>query len=320
MARRLSWFDVRGGALAVVVLALVAGATIKYSRLGTLHGDTFELYALVGEARGLLRGSEVWLAGQKIGKVIAIEFRSPSIADTTDRLELRMQVLEKYRDMMHRDAVAQIRPGGSIVGQPVVYLTQGTVAASMLQPGDTVRARAQSDAETAAGLFAGASKEFPVIISNIKVLSAQLQGTKGTAGAFLHAPGGAGLEALGRTRTEMARLERTMQRGGTVGQFMQGGVTARAQRVMARADSVRTLLASPDASLGRLRKDSTLIAEVGDIRNELTLVRAMVTDTRGTVGRALRDSAITNALADAERQMSLIVADIKKHPLRYLVF
>lgn len=320
MARRLSWSDVRGGALAVVVLVVLAGAIIKYSRLGTLHGDTFELYALVGEARGLLRGSEVWLSGQKIGKVIAIEFRSPSLADTNARLELRMQILERFRANLHRDAIAQIRPGGSIVGQPVVYLTPGTLSDVAIEPGDTVKAERQSDAETAAGTFAVASKEFPAIIGNVKVLAAQLQGTKGTAGAFLNAPGGPGLPGLSATKANMDRLANRLHGGGTVGRFMQGGVTDRAARVMARADSVRALLASPNTSFGRFRKDSSLLAEVGDIRNELTLVRAMVTSTDGTVGRALRDSAITDALADAERQMALLIADIKKHPLRYLVF
>lgn len=320
MARRLSWSDVRGGAIAVVGLIVLAAAIIKYSRLGALHGDTFELYALVGEARGLLRGSEVWLSGQKIGKVVAIEFRSPSLADTSARLELRMQILERYRAKVHRDAIAQIRPGGSIVGSPVVYLTPGTLAATIIQPGDTVKAAPQSDVETAAGQFAVASKEFPVIISNVKVLAAQMQGTQGTAGAFLNAPSGPGLPGLTATKASMGRLADRLNGGGTVGRFMQGGVTDRAARVMARVDSVRALLASPNTSLGRLRKDSTLFAEVADIRNEITLVRASLTSADGTVGRAMRDSAITDALADAGRQMKLLMADIKKHPLRYLAF
>ena len=89
---------------------------------------------------------------------------------------------------------------------------------------------------------------------------------------------------------------------------------------MGRADSVRALLASPNTSLGRFRKDSSLLAEVGDIRNEITLIRAMVNEPRGTVGRAMQDSALTNALAEAQRQMALLFADIKKHPLRYLSF
>jgi hypothetical protein len=89
---------------------------------------------------------------------------------------------------------------------------------------------------------------------------------------------------------------------------------------MARADSVRTLLASPNSSFGRLRRDSTLIGEVADIRNELTLVRAALDEPRGTAGRVVRDSALTNTLAAAQQQMTLLFADMKKHPMRYVSF
>ena len=320
MARRLSWSDVGGGAVAVCAIVLIAAATLKYSRLGTLHGETMPLSAHVGEARGLLVGSEVWLSGQKIGKVVDISFRPPTLADTSSRLEIRMEVLAKYRVAIHRDAVAQIRPGGSIIGAPVVYLTPGTARTAMIQPGDTVTTHPQADVEGATGEFSVASREFPVIISNVKVLAAQLQTTKGTIGAFMNSPGGAGSTQMARTRMLTNQLGARLSGGGAVGQFMQGGLTTRAQQVMARADSVRTLLASPTTSLGRYRKDSTLLAEVGSIRDELSIVRSQLDQSRGTAGRAMHDSAITKSLAEAQRQMSLLFADIKKHPFRYIVF
>ena len=320
MARRLTWSDVRGGAIAAIALVVIAAATLKYSRLGTLHGDTMPLFARVGEARGLLVGSEVWLSGQKVGKVVEIVFRAPTVADTSARIEIRMDVLSKHRVAIHRDAVAQIRAGGSIIGAPVVYLTPGTMRAAMIQPGDTVSTHPQADVEGATGKFSVASREFPVIISNVKVIAGHLQSTRGTVGAFMNGPAGAGSAEMARARTLTSQLGARLNGGGTVGQFMRGGLTTRAQRVMARADSVRALLASPNTSLGRFRKDSTLIAEVGHIRDELSLVRSQLDQSSGTAGRAMHDSALTNSLVEAQRQMSLLFADIKKHPFRYLVF
>ena len=46
----------------------------------------------------------------------------------------------------------------------------------------------------------------------------------------------------------------------------------------------------------------------------------MLDEPRGTAGRVLRDSAMTNALGDAQRELSLLMTDIKKHPLRYNPF
>ena len=102
--------------------------------------------------------------------------------------------------------------------------------------------------------------------------------------------------------------------------IMNGDLAARAQRVMARADSVRTLVGSPNTSLGRLRRDSTLVAEVNDIRGELTEVRAALAESRGTAGRVLHDSAAFSALGEVHREMTLLVEDLKKHPLRYSPF
>jgi phospholipid/cholesterol/gamma-HCH transport system substrate-binding protein len=316
MARRLSWSDVRGGLIAVVAIAIVAVAILKFLRVGALHGDTFRLYALVGEARGVTNGSEVWLNGQKIGKIIDIRFL-PASADTARRIQIEMEILEQYRDAMRNDALAQIRAGGSVVGPPVVYLSAGTVRAAPLQPNDTVHTKPQADVEGATGQFAAATKEFPVIIGNVKLLVAQLKGTEGTAGAIMNGPG---LRDLGTAQRRAGRVMARLSGGGTTGFIMRGGLSTRAQRVMARADSVRALLASSNTSLGRFRRDSTLAGEVADIRDELTLLQANLASGRGTAGRVVSDSALGNALADAQREMTLLFADLKKHPLRYINF
>lgn len=316
MARRLSWSDVRGGLIAITVLLAAALAVLVFLRVGALHGRTFRLYALVGDARGVTAGSEVWLNGQKIGKITDITFL-PATADTAHRIRIGMDVLEQYRDAMRHDALAQIRAGGSIMGPPVVYLSAGTPQAPPLQPEDTVAAKPQPDYEEASAKFGMASKEFPVIIANLTVLSAQLKGAEGTLGALMNGPGSG---EMGRARIRATQLVNRLTGGGTAGLIMRGGLSVRAQRVMARADSVRALLASPRSSFGRFRRDSTLITEVADIRNELTLVRADLAGSGGTLGRASSDSGLTNALGEAQQQMTLLLADLKKHPLRYLSF
>lgn len=318
MARRLSWSDVRGGAIAIVVIAVVIAITFKYSRVGALHGDTLVLRARFGEARGILVGSEVWLSGQKVGKVTRIAFRPPQ-ADTSSRLEIEMLVLAMYRPNIHRDAVAQIRAGGSFIGQPVVYLSPGTIRAEEIRDGDTLTTHAQADVETAAARMSVASRQLPEIIGNVKVLSAQLHGTQGTLGAFLNAPDAGILGSLRRTQREVTRLQATIARpAGGVSYVTRGDLAARAQVVLARADSVRSLVASPSTSLGRFRRDSTLVASVHDIQAQLDTVHAMLADARGTAGRAMQDSALTVAVGEARTQLTLLMADLKKHPLRYL--
>lgn len=318
MARRLTWSDVRGGVIASVAIVAAVVLILMFSGVGALHGDTFRLYAIVGEARGLTRGSEVWLSGQKVGRVLDIRFRPPQSADTTQRLEVDMELLERHRGALRRDAVAQIRPGGSLIGPPVVYLSPGTVRSGALLPGDTIRAQPQADVQEATAQFGAATKELPIIIANVKVLSAQLRSTQGTVGALVNGPG---LGELQHARVRVSGLTERLGGGARrVGGSMRGDLGGRAQRVMARVDSVRALLASRSSSVGRFRRDSTLISEVADIRDELALVRRQLDEPNGTAGRVLHDSALTSAVGAAQRQMTLLFADIKAHPLRYISF
>jgi phospholipid/cholesterol/gamma-HCH transport system substrate-binding protein len=319
MARRLDWSDVRGGLIASAAIIGISLVTLKYARVGALRGDTVRLYALVGEARGILSGSEVWLSGQKIGKVTDIQFRPPELADSSSHLLLELEVLERYGTAVRKDAVAQIRSGGSLIGAIVVSLTPGSAAMPAVTSGDTIRARRQLDTENAAAQFSGVARQIPGIVADLKVIRGQLEPTSGSIGPIMK--DGLSGPAITQTRAQLARLQSQLDGGrGSLGRIMNGGLGARAQRVMSRADSVRALVASSSTTLGRFRKDSTLAAEIADIRNELSIVRALLAEPRGTMGRMSRDSALTNAVGDAQREMSLLFADVKKHPLRYISF
>ena len=320
MARRLSWSDVRGGLIASSALVVAVVATLKYSRVDSLHGDTFRLYAHVGEARGVLVGSEVWLSGQKVGRISNIRFRSPSVADTAARIEITMEVLERYRNAMHRDARAQIRAGGTIIGAEVVYVTPGTVASTVIRHDDTVATQSQADIENSAGKFGAATHELPAIVGNVKEIISQLQTSQGTMGAVLNAPGGPGGPEMARALAQAQTLQSRLAGREALGYATSAELTERARQVMARADSVRALLASDRSSYGRLRKDSTLMKNVNDVQRELSAVRASLDEPRGSVGRYRRDTVLTNALAGAHLQLSLLLDDLKKHPLRYISF
>jgi hypothetical protein len=92
------------------------------------------------------------------------------------------------------------------------------------------------------------------------------------------------------------------------------------QAAMARADSIRQLLASDSHSLGRFRKDSTLARDVADIRSELGRVRSLLNNPDGTIGRLRTDSALVRAVHRDFAAFDSLFTDLKKHPLRYIAF
>jgi phospholipid/cholesterol/gamma-HCH transport system substrate-binding protein len=313
-----SWRElVPGLVLTAVITALVWGI-LRYMQVGALRGETLELLAPVSSARGIMKGSEVWLGGFRVGKVKGVEFRPP-VADTAARVVVRLQVLAEHRRLLRRDSWAQIRSGGTLIGAPVIHITPGTSAGAALTDGDTLRTKPQFDTEGISSQIALASRHFPEIISNVKAINTEMGTANGTVGAFL-GDDDIQLEVVGSRASAVAR---SLSEGrGTVGLALRNGgdIMARAQRVMASADTLKALVMGEQSVAGRFRKDSTLLRDVRTLLDEVTIVRAQLAEPRGTAGRALHDRAAYDRLTQLERELGALMADIKRRPLRYVVF
>jgi phospholipid/cholesterol/gamma-HCH transport system substrate-binding protein len=318
MPRPLGWRQlVPGLVLAVLGIAAVF-VVFKYARVGALRGDTVRIHALTDNVAGLSVGSEVWLAGQKVGLVRTIAFAPPT-SDTALRLVISADVLDDYQPQIRRDSYAEIRPGGSLVGAPVLTITVGTNKTEALRDRDTLSTRVQTDLEAVTSRAAVASRDFPAIIDNIKLLAAQLSGTTSTVGAIITSEAGA--EEMSALSRRTGRLAQQLTRGrGTVGRALQGDAAARARTAAADLDTLRTLLASQQDHLGGFRRDSTLLRSVQALRDEVSIVRALLDEPRGTAGRVLRDQALQQEIVSAEAELTALVADIKARPLDYVSF
>lgn len=319
MARQIRWRELRTGIAALLVITTLVFVILVFGRVGRIKGETYHAFVRTEDARGIISGSEVWLNGQKIGAVRGIEFLPPSVAPTR-RVLLDVELMKRHQDAIRHDSDVQIRSGGSLIGAPVVYLMVGSPEAAVVAAGDTIHAKPQVDLDSIGNQYASVADEIPAILGDAKAVLALLRSEEGTVGALLADPGAARVGEVGARVGGIAASLRG--RRGTLGLAMGGDgvLVARARQAMARADSIRQLIASPNTSFGRFKRDSTLANNVADIRNELSIVVALLEEPRGTAGRMVRDSAIVMALADVEREMAALFADLKQRPFRYLSF
>ena len=319
MPRIQNWRSLLPGLIALAVVIGGGIAVLSFARVGALHGSTIRVYSSMAEARGVMKGTPVWLEGQPVGQVLRVEFLPPS-SDSNANVLVVMDVLKRNAKYMRRDAVAQITSGGTLIGAPVVYLSSGASSAPPLADGDTLHSVAQGDPEGVASRIALASRDFPAILANVKDLRAQLGSVRGTTGALLNDDE----LRLDVVRTRGTRLaDRALHGNGTIGRVLGGGTSraqARAQHALAEADSLRALLASNQSVVGRFRRDTSLMRTVSSLRNEISLAKAMLDEPRGTAGRVLHDSAMTRELAAAERELAAVIADLRAHPMRYVTF
>ncbi|MEO6877521.1 MAG: MlaD family protein [Gemmatimonadaceae bacterium] len=319
MTRSPGWKDLSIGLLAAAGIVAVALFILVYGRVGRLRGKTVTVYATTDAARGVISGTEVWLDGQKIGLVKGVSFRAPSV-DPSQRLVMTLEILDKDRPNLRIDSKIDIRAGTSLIGDQVVSLNSGSAKGRSVVSGDTIHGGRQADVEATTSDAALASREFPGIIENLKLLAAQLQTANGTLGAFginMHTPEMAGVR-LRSTRL----LSRVFHSDGTVARALSssGDLRTRAALAMAQVDSIKALLASNDHTLGRFRRDSTLVLELQRVRTELGNVQALASSPTGTIGRARTDSVIVRNVHRDMAALDSLVAAVKKDPFHYIIF
>jgi phospholipid/cholesterol/gamma-HCH transport system substrate-binding protein len=319
MAHSADWRDLRIGIIAAVAVAVAAVAVLLFARVGAIRGETFKLYLAVGAARGLMKGSEVWVGGQRVGRVADIRFLPPRGAGA-DALLIEMEVLERHRQAIRRDSRTEVRAGARLIAAPVVAIGPGSASSPIIGPGDTLRARPQADVESVMSRFGDAARELPAMVADVKRVNQQLRNPGGTIGAFGREGGAVELAAV---RERGGRLAASLSQGrGTLGRLLgrRGDLMARTETALARADSVQALFTSPGVAVGRFRRDTSLKTAIADIQHELSAIRTILSEARGTAGRITQDRAIVEALMEAEREMGAIMADIRRRPLRYLNF
>jgi phospholipid/cholesterol/gamma-HCH transport system substrate-binding protein len=309
--KALTWRSVSGGIAALVAIVLVLLAVFTYARTGVLRGDKFRLYVAVPDASNVLAGTDVWLNGQRVGTVSRIDY-APATAPLEQRVVIATDVLERFRSHIRVDSRANLQSGGTIIGAPVVYLTSGTLGSRVVVAGDTLHGAGKSDFEIAASRATEAVEELPGIVADAKVIMANAKTMGARASAIARAGGRSSFGA------QTSRLMRKMAGGGSAKRLMSDqDMRHRITRTMAASDSLRALLSSRMAEIGRFRRDSSLGRSVASLRDDVASLRVLAKSPDGTVGRITTDSALVRGLDSLFVELNALVADIKAHPLRY---
>ena len=312
MAHRLHWRELKGGIIAVAVIAVITLAVLLFARVGALHGKKVTLYVVIDDAPGVLAGTEVWLGGAKEGLVTDVKFLPPT-ADTLERLLIVTDFLTRALPSVRRDSYAQIRPSGALIGAPIIYISPGTITTPGLRDGDTVHARPKPTPIDVAESVGGIGKEFAALGDATDRLSKQLDGPYGTIGNARNN----GLEDMPDVKAGISSLAARMGGNGTIGRASRGDLMKRASRTMAAADSIRSMFASNRSSLGRFRRDSTLVTKANHVLAELDTLSALIKNPVGSLGAAANDSTLARELDRERVLMKQLIDDVKKNPTRY---
>ena len=293
-----------------------AAAVLIFARLGRIHGPTARLYLTTSRARGVRPGTEVWLDGVKVGAVNSIEFRPPT-TDTANRLLIALDVLEDARGRIRRDSRAEIRTGASQLGSPVVELTGGNPNTASVVSGDTLAIHAALPLAGARDQLDIVAQSLPVVLDNISAVRDQLFSRTGTIGALANESDARPLRLL-RGQTERLAQDPAHQHG-TLALLMNGGLSGRLDHVLARADTLTHEHSAAKATLAR--KEGGLSSTLADAHRQLTqLTNQMGASKQPTASDSANVASLRYQMGVSQVQARALIADIARHPLRYVNF
>jgi len=316
MPHQLHWRSLRVGIISAVVIAAVVVSVLLFARVGAMHGKKVTLYVVTAEAPGLLAGTEVWLAGQKEGIVTGISFRPPTVP-ASERILITTQFLADALSSVRRDSYAQIKPGGSMIGTLVVSISPGSMGARPLHDGDTVYSRPSVVVSNLTEDVSSLMPAFNELGAATKELADRIGRPTGTVGAYRTS----GFPDLQDVSAGASALSARATGGrGTIARSASASFRARASHAMAAADSLRTLMASNKGSLGRFRRDTTLVTNANHVLAEVDSLRGLLSDPLGSIGGAHPDSALTHQLEQTHILLAALIKDVKANPLRYIRF
>lgn len=301
------------GLIAIAAVLGLAIFVLTYARVGALRGATFRVYLPVEEVRNVMPGTEVWLAGKRVGAVRRIEFR-PITTDTTQRLLLELTILRSSQPLIRLDSEGVVRSGGTLLGAQVVNLTVGTTATRAVVPGDTLRPAQVREAPDFASTLAALGAEFTTIAENVRTLREATDGLTDRVGT------------IDRDRQRVMSLlrgpiGRPARQAGSLQLLMEDDeLGARLQRISAGIDSVRVALDAPRGTLGRLRHEQLLQDRLASLSTELGEINRLLEGGYGTAGRLTHDRALAEGLEALRLEIDLLTEDARRWPERYIRF
>ncbi len=316
MASRVHWRDLRVGLAAVVTMTVIVLSILIFARVGALHGETKKLYVTAPDVTGVLPGTAVWVAGKKVGQVSDVRFRGIT-TDTLQRVLIETDILTYAFPLIRKDSRADIGPGGTLIGSPVVFIKPGTLRAAAVNEGDTIPSASSSRIAAVGSQIDTLANDLAALGRNSGQLVDKLGDPTNTVGALRTR----GVQQLGKFSGVMSSFSDRATRGnGALGLAYRSDGGTRIRKVLAAKDSIMFLVSSGNGSVGRFRRDSTLTRHVASVRAGIDSIRGMMSVPGNSVSRLRSDTTLKSEMTRARVQLDSLMKDLKKHPRKYISF
>jgi phospholipid/cholesterol/gamma-HCH transport system substrate-binding protein len=288
--KRVGIREVRVGLLVVVAIGVLIFLILNASGDISPFSQKVHLRARFSSGDGLRRGSEVRLAGVRIGKVDDVRLLPPS-DNPRDKVEASLSIDSEIdgrpaTDLIRDNSRALLSSPSILGAEKVINLTPGTALGEQVKDGDLIPPPPGDEGGTVQQLTASGTKlmdQLNDLSKQFTEISGRINRGEGTIGRFVNDE--AFYNNLNSTVRDVNEVVRQIQSGrGSAGQFVNdpalyNNLTAVSQSLQTIADDLRA--------------------------------------GRGTAGKLLTDQALYDQLNKAITDLNAVLADVRRDPRKY---
>ena len=284
--------EVKIGIYAVVIL-LCAWAGIRFLSGLDVFGRTRNYTAHYEQVNGLQDAAAVVINGVKVGRVtgVALDVENGGV-DVTLSVNKAYNIPTDSKAMMFSDG---------LMGGKSIEIALGT-STEMLKNGDAIQGGVTPD------MFEMVGAELGDIKVQVSALIDNLNNTVCGVDSLIDNNAKSITLAIANLQKVLAELERSHIIANI------DGLTASLNNTMPKIDSIATDLQSVTTSLRENESGKKLAEAVAQVNTLL----AKFNSGDGTVGKLVSDEKLYAQLAEASQNLSLLLADLKENPKRYI--
>lgn len=306
--KRVGIREVRVGLLVVVAIGVLIFLILNASGDISPFSRKIHLRARFSNGDGLRRGSEVRLAGVRIGKVDDVRLLPPS-DNPREKVEASFSIDSEIdgrpaTDLIRHDSTSALSSPSILGAEKVINLTPGSDVGRPVKDGDLVPPPPGDEGGTVQQLTASGTQlmnQLNKLSEQFTDISSKINKGEGTIGRFVNDE--QFYNNLNSTVRDVNELVRLIQGGqGSAGRFVNDpALYNNLNEVSLSLQSIAEDLRRGRGTAGRLLTDEALyndarsaIARLNRSVDNISLVVDDLRQGRGTAGKLLTDEAIYN--------------------------
>jgi len=259
---------------------LIFAVTLYY--LGSkknLFGSQIKVSAVFKNVSGLQEGSNIRLAGVKVGIVDGIKI------NTDSTVTIQMLVNSDAANFIKRDAKVSIGTEG-LMGNKVVNISDGTVTAGSIRDGDELIAKNQADFENIMSSVLKNSQNLEDITADLLEITDKVTQGEGVVGTLLY-------DSI--FKYKMEKILNSLETTSSNAEIFTGQMKDLATNIQ-NGNSVAGKLLADKKTSGEFDNMVDSISEVtreaSKIANQLAEFSTMLRNRQGTIGKLLTDTTM----------------------------